>query len=200
MCGENVKLGDYSKIRTGLVLSRKEATNKSESHQYTALTLKAVTDKGGVDMEAVEPYNAAEPLKQDYLTHTGDVLLRLSAPYTVALIPERNEGLLISSHFAIIRANHRKLDPYYLHWWLTQNKKIFYRQASGASMMGTISSGYVSDMEFNPPPLETQRRIATLLQLSYREQELLRQLSAKKTVLVNASIKQIINRAGGKEK
>ena len=198
-CGEAMKLGDCARIRTGLVLSRKEATAKSEPHQYTALTLKAVADKGDIDRESIEPYNAAEPLKQDYLTHKGDVLLRLSAPYTAAIIEEEDEGLLISSHFAIIRVSHRKLDPYYLHWWLTQNRKIFYRQASGASMMGTISSGYVGDLELNLPSLESQRWIATLLQLSYHEQELLSQLSLKKSVLVNAVLKQIISSTGGNE-
>jgi len=195
-----MKLKDIAKIRTGLVLSRKEATTESEPHQYTALTLKAVTEKGDIDREAVEAYNAAEPLKQDYLTHNGDVLLRLSAPYTAVIISEENERLLISSHFAIIRANHRKLDPYYLHWWLTQNRKEFYRQASGASMMGTISSGYINDMEFSPPPLETQRQISTLLQLSYREQELQSQLIAKKNMLINAVLKQIINSTGGNDR
>ncbi|MDR0490300.1 MAG: restriction endonuclease subunit S, partial [Oscillospiraceae bacterium] len=109
-----MRLGDSAKIRTGLVLSRKEAKAKSGPRQYAALTLKAVTDRGEIYRESVEPYNAAESLKQDYLTRKGDVLLRLSAPYTAALITEENEGLLISSHFAIIRVSYRKLDPYYL--------------------------------------------------------------------------------------
>jgi len=193
-----LKLGDNAKIRTGLVLSRKVATGKSEPHHYAALTLKALTSSGDIDLCNVEPYSAAEPLKHDYLTRNGDVLLRLSAPYTAALISERNQGLLVSSHFAIIRVSRRKLDPCYVHWWLTQNRKLLYRQASGATMMGTISSGYVSNIEFTPPPIETQKQIAALLLLSYREQELLHQLSAAKSMLVNATLKQIIKSTGGK--
>jgi restriction endonuclease S subunit len=192
-----MKLGDNAKIRTGLVLSRKEATGKTGLYQYAALTLKAVSDKGEIDRDAVELYCAAMPLKQEYFTQEGDILLRLSSPYTSALILKENEGLLISAHFAIIRVNKKEIDPYYLQWWLTQNRRGFYKLASGAAMMGTISSGYVSDMDFLPPSMETQRQIGKLLRLSYQEQKLLRQLSAKKTLLVNATLKQIINSTGG---
>jgi restriction endonuclease S subunit len=110
---------------------------------------------------------------------------------------KENEGLLISAHFTIIRVSKKEIDPYYLQWWLTQNRRRFYKQASGAAMMGTISSGYVCDMDFSPPPMETQRQIAKLLRLSHQEQELLRQLSVKKTLLVNATLKQITNSTGG---
>jgi restriction endonuclease S subunit len=192
-----VKLGDNAKIRTGLVLSRKEATEKTGLYQYTALTLKALSDRGEIDRDATEQYGAAVTLKREYFTQEGDILLRLSSPYASALILKENEGLLISAHFTIIRANKKEIDPYYLQWWLTQNRWRFYKQASGASIMGTISSGYVSDMDFSPPPMETQRQIGKLLRLTYREQALLRQLSTKKALLVNAILKQIINSTGG---
>jgi restriction endonuclease S subunit len=192
-----VKLGDNAKIRTGLVLSRKEATKKTGLYQYTALTLKALSDRGEIDRDATEPYYATVQLKREYFAREGDILLRLSAPYTSTLISKGSEGLLISAHFTIIRANQREIDSYYLHWWLTQNRKKFYKQASGATMMGTISAGYVGNIEFTPPPIETQHQIAKLLRLSYREQELLRQLSTKKALLVNVTLKQIINSTGG---
>jgi hypothetical protein len=194
-----VKLGDYARIRTGLVLSRKEATEEPALRQYTALTLKALTEDGWIDREMTEPYDAATILKREYFTHEGDILLRLSAPYTAVLILKENEDLLVSSHFAIIRANGRRVAPYYLHWWLSQGRKRFYKQASGASMMGTISSGYISDMDFMPPQIDVQRQMGKLLQLSYREQELLDQLRTKKAMLVNAALNQIIKPTGGQK-
>ncbi|MDR0696332.1 MAG: hypothetical protein LBF68_02135 [Christensenellaceae bacterium] len=54
-------------------------------------------------------------------------------------------------------------------------------------MMGTIHSGYISDMDFTPPQIDVQRQMGELLQLSYRERELLDQLSKKKAMLVNAA-------------
>ena len=192
-----MKLGDYAKIRTGLVLSRKEASEGSAIRQYTSLTLKAITENGGINRDSTEPYDAITILKREYFTHEGDILLRLSAPYTAALIAKEDKDLLVSSHFSIIRANQRRVDPYYLHWWLTENRKRFYKQASGASTMGTISSGYISDMDFTPPQLDVQRQMGKLLMLSYREQELLKRLSEKKALLMNAALNQIIKPTEG---
>jgi len=190
-----MKLGDYAKIRTGLVLSRKEAKSGTKLHNYTALTLKALRDSGEIDMNATEPYYAAVELKREYFTHEGDVLLRLSAPYTSALILKENENLLISSHFAIIRVNQRRIDPCFLHWWLTQNRKRFYRHASGGTMMGTISSGYVSEMEIILPSIGEQANIGTFIQLAYREQRLIALLAEEKKQLVNSALRKYTQRA-----
>jgi hypothetical protein len=42
-------------------------------------------------------------------------------------------------------------------------------------------------MDFTPPQIDVQRQMGELLQLSYRERELLDQLSKKKAMLVNAA-------------
>lgn len=187
--GDSLKLGDYTKIRTGLVLSRKEAATEAVAHQYTALTLKALTESGMIDHEATEPYSAAAVLKREYFTHTDDVLLRLSAPYTAVLVTKDDEDLLVPSHFTIIRVNQKHLDPYYLHWWLTQNRKRFYKAASGGTMMGTISSGYVGELDITLPPITEQKNIGSLIQLAYREQQLLSQLAEQKKLLIDSTLR-----------
>jgi restriction endonuclease S subunit len=191
--GDNLRLGDCTKIRTGLVLSRKEATSGTETHQYMTLTLKALTGNGMIDRNATEPYNAAVALKEDYFTHKGDILLRLSAPYTATIILEDSENLLVSAHFSIIRAKRSQLDPNYLHWWLIQNRKRFYKAASGGSMMGTISSGYVGQMEISLPPITAQINIGNLIQLTYREQQLLALLAEKKKRLVDSALRRYVS-------
>lgn len=181
-----MKLGDYANIRTGLVLSRKIASSKVQAHQYIALTLKAQTADGTIDHNSTEKYFATELLKQDYFTRVGDVLLRLSAPYTATCITDENKNLLVSAHFTIIRVEGDEIDPAYLKWWLTQNRKRFYQAASGVAIMGTISSGYVAEMKFSPPPIQQQRQAGQLLLLAQREQQLLDKLTDKKKILINA--------------
>ncbi|MDR2682193.1 MAG: hypothetical protein LBB29_04075 [Holosporaceae bacterium] len=133
----------------------------------------------------LEPYNAFEPLKDEYFTRDNDILLRLSAPYTVALITECFIGLLISSHFAIIRAESKQVDSRFLYWWLLQNRQKFHKMASGGTMMGTISSGYIRKMLFTPPPIELQRKIGILFQLANREQRLLLRFAEVKKRLIS---------------
>ena len=172
------------------MLSRKEAPPDMNRHKYRMLSLKNVTDDGRILLAEVEDYYAAEALKCEFFTRDGDVLVRLSTPYSIVLIAEEEAGVLISSHFAIIRTA-KAIDPRYLHWWLTKNRKRFYQMASGSTMMGTISSGYIADMTFDPPPLERQRQVATLLKMKNREQHLLSLLSEKKKKLIDATIKKI---------
>jgi hypothetical protein len=187
--GGGLKLGDYAKIRTGLVLSRKKAVTKVGAHQYTALTLKALPESGMIDHKATESYSAVVALKPAYFTHNGDVLLRLSAPYTATLIAEDNEDLLVSSHFTIVRVNQKHINPSYLYWWLTQNRKRFYKVASGGTMMGTISSGYVGQMEIALPPIAEQLNIGNLIQLAYHEQQLLALLAEKRKTLLDSALR-----------
>lgn len=190
-----MRLGDYAKIRTGLPLSRKQASVGTSVQTYTAITLKALSDDGFIDMGFTEPYCAVEPLKPEYFTHVGDVLIRLSAPYTPAVVDEGKENLLVSQHFSIIRNLDGCLNPHFLRWWLIQNRKKFYQSASGATLMGTISSGYIAGLSFLPPPLDVQHKIGLLLKLAIRETELLSQLSEAKIKLVNAAITKITTEA-----
>ena len=193
--GDFLKLGDFAFIRTGLVFSRKEAMPDESSLRYRALNLRNITDDGKILLSGIEDYYASDALKKEYFTQASDILLRLSAPYTAILITEEEANLLIPAHFAIIRAK-KTLDPHYLHWWLIKNKKQFHKMASGGTMMGTISSGYVADMPFEPPPIESQQQVARLLKLANQEQQLLSVLSEKKKRLIDATLKKIISGKG----
>ena len=159
---------------------------------YNAISLKNITEDGLILADETERFWTVESLKNEYFTHIGDVLLRLSAPYTSALITEKESGLLVPSHFAIIRVNETVV-PAYLHWWLMKNRKQFYKIASGTSMMGTISSGYVSEIEFEVLPLHLQAQIGELIILANREQNLIALLADKKRQFVNATITNIKN-------
>jgi len=190
-----VNLGEYTSIRTGLVFSRKEAQPGEICQIYPSLSLKDITENGQVLLTEIENYSAFEALKEDYFTKEDDVLLRLSAPYTAVFITGKEAGLLIPSHFAIIRAK-EEVDPRYLRWWLEKNRKWFFKMASGGTTMGTISSGYVSQMPFDPPPLEKQRIIGELFELANREQRLLFLLALKKKQLIDKVLINFVNEKG----
>lgn len=186
-----MQLGKLAHIRTGLVLSRKEASPFAYSDEYKALNLKSVSCDGFIDRDLLETYYAIERLKPDYFTRERDILLRLSAPYTAVLIGEDYINLLVPAHFAIIRVKPRSLDSYYLHWWLKRNRQSFYKMASGGTMMGTISSGYISDIVIDPPTLERQRLISEYLRLADHEQQLLSQFKNKKLLLTHGIAREL---------
>lgn len=178
------KIGEVATIRTGVVTARKKRDEKSISgYQYQMLNLKCITEEGYINKEYVEIYESALPLKLEYLTQMGDILVRLSAPYTAVLIQEQALcGLVIPSHFAIIRANTRVVLPEYIYWTLGREKinTLIKQNSSGSTAFGTISSGAIAGLPIRILPIEKQRILGELLKLSEREQELLHRLAEQK--------------------
>ena len=186
-------INDIAVVRTGLVTARKKKDATSlGTYKYQLLNLRCIANEGYIDKEYIEPYELSEELKDDYLTRMGDILIRLSAPYTAVLInkPELC-GIVVPSHFAIIRVDERYALPGYVFWVLRRdkNKITMMQNSSGSTAFGTISSGLISSLPITLLPLHEQQIIGELLCLSEREQELLQKLSEEKktynTLLLN---------------
>ncbi len=175
-----MKLGEISDVRSGLVLSRKKAGGKSE-YVYYALNLRSIDASGYIDTGQLDLFNSKEELNEEYLTRKGDVIVRMSTPYTAVIIDENTENLVISSNFVLIRQNGRKLIPEYL-YWLLNTAKVKHRiyESSTSNMLGSVNAKYISDFEVEPISLEQQRQIAELNTLAKREIKLLQMLTAKK--------------------
>ena len=186
-------INDIAVVRTGLVTARKKKDAASlGTYKYQLLNLRCIANEGYIDKDYIEPYELSEELKDDYLTRMGDILIRLSAPYTAVLInkPELC-GIVVPSHFAIIRVDERYALPGYVFWVLRRekNKITMMQNSSGSTAFGTISSGLISSLPITLLPLHEQQIIGELLRLSEREQELLQKLSEEKktynTLLLN---------------
>lgn len=186
-------INDIAVVRTGLVTARKKKDAASlGTYKYQLLNLRCIANEGYIDKNYIEPYELSEELKDDYLTRMGDILIRLSAPYTAVMInkPELC-GIVVPSHFAIIRVDERYALPGYVFWVLRRekNKITMMQNSSGSTAFGTISSGLISSLPITLLPLHEQQIIGELLCLSEREQELLQKLSEEKktynTLLLN---------------
>jgi restriction endonuclease S subunit len=177
-------LEDVADIRTGLVTARKRANGKQDDYfKYKQLNLKAISDSGYININLTEEYKAEQKLKQDYFTQHGDILVRLSVPYTAVIINRKELcGYLVPSHFAIIRAKRDKIIPEYILWILRRKSTLqqIIRNNSGSTTLGTISSGFFSSIPIHSIPIEKQKAIGQLEILADREQELLQKLAEEK--------------------
>ena len=175
-----MKLSDFASVRSGLVLSRKQA-KISTLYRYPLLNLRSIREDGVINMNQLDVYDAVEALKPEYLSQTGDIIVRLTAPYTAILIDKTTAGWVVSSNFVIIRTKHEYLLPEYLYWLLNTQwvKKEFYENAT-SNMLGAIKAKFLSEFEFALPPLEEQHKIAQLHLLAKHESRLLRQLADEK--------------------
>ena len=186
-------IGEIAVVRTGLVTVReKKKISYSQTCEYRVLNLKCIADEGYINKAYIETEEYPSGLKSDYLTQMGDILVRLSAPYTAVLVDRPDLcGIVVPSHFAIIRVNKRYTTPEYIFWSLRRDKNriIMMQNSSGSTAFGTISSGLIASLPITLLPLHEQQIIGDLLRLSEREQELLNILAEEKktynTLLLN---------------
>lgn len=185
-------LGDLAKIRGGLILSRKEAKKEQPRYQYESLALKAILPEGIIDRAALGVLPTVDRLNEEYLTQPGDVVVRLSIPYTAVLIDKDTAGLVISSNFVVIRVSEGAILPEYLAWLLnTEEIKRRIMENTGGNMLGSVNARYFQTLEIEPLPIARQKTIAEMNRLAKREVQLLRQLADAKQRYYVQTLRQI---------
>lgn len=186
-----MKLNEIAVVKTGLVLSRKEAKDSSEKYEYRHINLKAVSDNGTINSDELLNYYAIEELSDNYLTHMGDIIVKTSEPYTAVLIAEEYVDLVVPSHFVIVRVDESKAIPKYIEWYLNKEriKKAFNMSCAGIPKQ--IKPTTIAETEIKLPNLKKQKQIADLYELSQKEIFLLEQLKVKKESYYKALINKI---------
>ena len=193
--GEHMTIGEIAVVRTGLVTAReKKKISSSQTGEYRVLNLKCISDEGYIIKAYIETEEYPIGLKDDCITQTGDILIRLSAPYTAVLIDQTDLcGIVVPSHFAIIRVNKHYAVPEYIFWSLRRDKNriTMMQNSSGSTTFGTISSGLISSLPITLLPIQNQQIIGNLHQLCEREQELLNELEKQKKIYNTLFLNQI---------
>ena len=117
---------------------------------------------------------AKEPLKEEYLSQSGDIIVRLTAPYTAVLIDETTSGMVVSSNFVVIRVEDKNLLPEYLFWLLNTEKikRKIYENAT-SNMLGAVNARFLADFDLTLLSVENQHKISQFNLLAKRECQLL---------------------------
>lgn len=173
-----VKLGDISSITTGQVIKRKEARpGDVDAIQYRILTLKSFDEDGYLVKEELDSFKASEKIESKYITSKGDIVVRLSMPFTSITIDEESEGILIPSLFVAIRVNCNDILPSYLSLYLNSNKmkKQYIKEARGSAIQILKTSAF-KEFEIMIPDMSIQEQAVTLNELLMREKRLLQLL------------------------
>lgn len=171
-----MKLGEIATVRSGLVLSRKLARD-NPVQRYRLINLRSITADGYIDLDETDVFDAKETLPGEYLSQVGDIVIRLSAPYTAVLIDAESEGMVISSNFAIVKTDSKTLLPEYLYWLLnTPEVKHRMFESSSSNMLGAVKPRFFSEYEITPLPICEQQKIAAIHSLAKKESRLIQQL------------------------
>ena len=186
-------LDEAAVINTGLVTARKQARGVSDSIiQYKLLNLKAINSKGFIEDSLLDDFETLEEIKPIYITQMGDVVVRLTSPFTAVLIDEMHTGMIVPSHFVVIRADAKKIIPEYLFWLLnTEKVRQQLQQNISSTMIGTVKPMTYAALNIQQITLAEQRKITDIYLLSKRELMLLDQLIKQKELYYKTAIDKI---------
>ena len=168
---------------------------------YRVLSLRNIDDDvGAIEARSCTPMRFTEKITDEFLTQKGDILLRLSAPYTVVFIEDDSDvGLLIPSHFAIIHAV--GVDAKYLYAMLDSDeiRKQLFIEGSVSTALATISIKSISECKIPRISVQKQELIGKYHLEAKKELRLLRRLWAEKRKLNRIQYAKLIRKIDGGE-
>lgn len=189
-----MQLGEIAQIKTGLVLSRKKAEIEYDAKAtYKLLSLKNISEDGMIVNESFDEFTSNENLDDHYFTEEGDVLMRLSQPYTTVYIDKNYTGLLIPSYFAIIKVNETKVLPQYIAWYLnTVNVKKELERSQAGSRIPSTNQHTIKNIPIVLTSINKQQVLIEFYQLHQREKQLYKKLIEEKELLFHGVTQQIL--------
>ncbi|SPT68609.1 hypothetical protein [Anaerobiospirillum thomasii] len=195
--GVKYEIRRYGKCQLWACISKKTSKKTSE-YRYKLLNLRCIREDGEIDLNGADNYEAIEQLKDEHLTKVGDIVVRLTAPYTAVLIDETTAGMVISSNFVVIRIRDNQLLPEYLYWLLntSQIKRDIYKNSTG-NMLSAVNAKYFMGLDIAAVSREKQQNIADLFLLGKKEVKLLKDLVEQKekfyTFILNNEYTKFVN-------
>ncbi|MDR3223203.1 MAG: hypothetical protein LBT66_05670 [Methanobrevibacter sp.] len=175
------KLKDIAEIFTGMVVKRfekNESLNDEIKEEYYYMTLNNLRDNN-LDLNNLESIKPNKIVNK-YLLQQNDIIIKLSSPYSVALVDFRDvslkkfkdKNIFISSNFAVLR-NLSYFNPKYLSFILNTNniKKQIYKYETKASIQ-TISIKDLKEIKITYTNIKKQEMYGEMLSLLHKRQVL----------------------------
>ncbi len=165
-----MQISDLADLTAGIITGRVLENSKLRHHddrgesplkrKIKVLIPKAIHDNK-VDHELLADEMLIKEVSPEFLTHEGDIIIKLSSPYDSCLIEKEDEGLLIPSFCCKIRIkDFEKTDKFFLLAYLNSEtcKNELKSKCYGSVMAITKKSDV---MKINVPEflLEEQRKI-----------------------------------------
>lgn len=141
-------------------------------HERKTIVAKTVAE-GLIDEEGIVVNNYKTTFDDKKLTHEGDIVVKLSAPYNAVIIDKDHEGMLVSSFCSIIR-NVTQIDKKYLVAFL--NSDVAQNQLKNSvvgTIMSILSNGKLGELEIPVPSKEKQEEIGSYFEKTIKNRILL---------------------------
>ncbi len=183
---ERIELEKLCSIKAGLPIGRaKRYVEGAEPNEAWVLAPRAMED--GRINEALLATEVVYNAKDEFFTHEGDVVLKLSTPYDSVYIDKVHEGILVTSFGVILRSRVGSVDMRYLAAFLNLPNGLTALQMAGSgSIIPILKKKDVARVQIVVPPLDVQARLAALQTNVQERKELCRRMMIKSDELLQA--------------
>ena len=125
------------------------------------------------------------------LTKKYDIVVGLSSGKAIVIEIKRADKLILSN-LAIIRIKDMsKVDPYYLCWFINNNRAEIKKMQQGTSAVSIIPLSMLKSFEVTLLPIETQRTIGKISELKRQRDRLTHSIETKKTDILTQQLMKI---------
>jgi restriction endonuclease S subunit len=144
---------------------------------------------GNVQINSMTPFTVEKKFKH-FIVKPGDLVFRgRGAGITVAVMPNTALPVIVASPLIIIRPDHKKVDPDYLVWALTNdNARRYYAQYARGSVIVGIGKHDLEKIEIQLPAIQFQKKIGKIKNLQLKESQLISRRQALCIKLLEAKI------------
>jgi restriction endonuclease S subunit len=179
-------LKEIATIRSGHLF--REKIEPDPNGQYQVIQIGDITTDARLSSYALTRISLPD-IKSSQIIEKDDVLFisRGMRKQAVA-ITDPLENTIATSQIFVIRPDQRLL-PEYLAWFINQRPaQHFLEEHSTGTNVSLVNMEALSKMPVQTPPLETQRQIVRIHNLSLREKELMDMIQTKRRVLIERSL------------
>ena len=186
------KLGSLAEIFAGMT-----GLGHIGKYAYQVVQPNSFNDTGTLD--ALETQFREEGIPSRLALLPDDVLVKRLNPSFVYLVTEKERGAVASQNLLVVRPG-PSIDPLYLAFLLEQREIIsqIEHMSGTAAAIKTISIKKFAEVFLPVPPLEDQKQIGQIWQLSRRRKALLQSYIAESDKLVSMIATKIMMGQGEK--
>lgn len=188
-----MKIQELGEVRTGQILSRKKSEETTE-FLYKVFTLASIEKSGTIQENLIEDFKSNSEIEPSLLTKEGDILIRLSSPYTAVYITKQFENILIPSLVAVIRIKSEEYLPEYVKIYLNSEiAKSQIRKEANGTVIATVTTKSLKELEIPLISIPKQKHLIHYTNAYLEEKQLTEELLKLKEkeyqVMINQSLK-----------
>lgn len=181
-----LKIKDIAEIQIGYQFRKKIKTEPDGSHAI--IQMRDFDDNKNLNYRELSLVKLAE-LPDKYLVEKDDVLFLSRGHSNFAFaINDSLASTIAASYFFILKVRSDKVLPEYLAWCINQApaQKYLHGSARRGTHMPLVPKSAFENLKVHVPDIQTQKNIVELNRLLEKENELIRKLQERRSLLIRS--------------